>query len=596
MNLELTPSTDGTSTKLAVVVRGLGSGLLVQDVAALVAAEVPNADIALATYDTTLLSNAPADREAYELALEIGRKVEERKKRGGSYSSIILIGHSIGALLVRAAYLMAAGHRFTTQNQLAPAAWARPSPAIGANHRINEPYVERLVLLSGLNNGWTTPEAEQLGRFRRIKSLIVTLLITATSFLDKARLMRSVMRGSPFVVDVRLNWLGMIGAASPSLEPETVQLVGETDDLVKQDDIYDFISGKNFKHREVKDTRHYDLGVLKTETVDAIRADLRAKASLTRWFFAWMLPTYRISPNPSGSRKAELTAAILAPWNNIQVLIKKTPQTPANATDVVIIRHGIRDDHLGWVAGLGKAITAHASSSSIVSDTHSYGRFSMLQFMLRGARIRRVYGFMDEYVDLCAKYPLANFHFFGHSYGTYIGSKALKEYRSCRFKHVVLANAVIASDFPWQEILQQRQAAKVLNLRGSRDYVVAWFPGAFQAWREMWGRKAARSSDLLGGAGFKGSYSNNVEDGGISGAHGAGVQEAHFPKVVNFIVSGSNEFPNEPRPNWLIGLIGRFPFIAWIVLLWAGVEIALAVGFPWALLVPVALLSILHFV
>jgi pimeloyl-ACP methyl ester carboxylesterase len=595
MNLELTPSRDGTSTKLAVVVRGLGSGLLVQDVAALIAAEVPNADIALAMYNTSLFSNAPADREAYELALEIERKVEERRTRGGSYSSIILIGHSIGALLVRAAYLMAAGYRFTTQNQLAPAAWAQPSAAVGANQPANAPYVERLVLLSGLNNGWTTPEAEQLGRFRRIKSLIVTLLITATSFLDKARLMRSVMRGSPFVVDVRLNWLSMIGAASSSLEPQTVQLVGETDDLVKQDDIYDFTSGKNFKHREVKDTRHYDIGVLKNETAAEIRADFRAKRSLTRWLFGWMLPTYRISENPSGSRKVELTAAITAPWNNIQVLIKKTPPTPAKATDVVIIRHGIRDDHLGWVAGLGKAI-AHASSNSIASDTHSYGRFSMLQFMLRGARIRRVYGFMDEYVDLCAKYPLANFHFFGHSYGTYIGSKALKEYRSCRFKHVVLANAVIASDFPWQEILQQGQAAKVLNLRGSRDYVVAWFPGAFQAWREMWGRKAAKSSDLLGSAGFKGSYSNNVEDGGISGAHSAGVQAAHFPKVVNFIVSGTNDFPNEPGPNWLVALIGRIPFIAWIVLLILGVKIALAVGFPWAVLVAAVMVSILHFV
>ena len=155
MKLELTPSRDGTSTRLAVVVRGLGSGLLVKDVAALIAAEVPNADIALASYNTTLFSNAPADREAYELALEIERKVQERRKRGGSYSSIILIGHSIGALLVRAAYLMAAGYRSTTQNQLAPAAWARPA-AVGANQPANAPYVERLVLLSGLNNGWTT--------------------------------------------------------------------------------------------------------------------------------------------------------------------------------------------------------------------------------------------------------------------------------------------------------------------------------------------------------------------------------------------------------------------------------------------------------
>jgi len=596
MRLELTQSKDGTSAKLAVVVHGLGSSKLMQDVAAFLETELPNADIARARYDSSLFSDSPADREAYELALEIGRKVGERKSRGGSYSSIILVGHSIGALLVRAAYLMAAGYRITTQNQLAPASWARPTPAIGGEQAQNEPYVERLVLLSGLNNGWTTPEAEQLGRFRRIKSAIITLLITWMSFRDKARFMRTVMRGSPFVVDVRLNWLNMIAQTSPALEPQTLHLVGETDDLVKRDDIYDFTSGKNFKHREVKDTRHYDIGVLETQTVNEIGSEFRAGKKLARWFFGWMLPTYKISANPTGSRRAELKAAITAPWNAIQSLITGGLPTPVSKTDIVIIRHGIRDDPLGWVSDLAKAIANHPSSNGIATETRSYGRFSMLQFILRGARIRRVHAFMDEYVDLRAKYPSANFHFFGHSYGTYIGCKALKDYRSCCFKHVVLANAVVASDFPWQQILDQGQAAKVLNLRGSYDYIVAWFPGAFQAWREMWGsRKAAKTSDLLGSAGFTGFYSN-LEDGGIKGAHGAGVQETNFPNVAKFLIAGTNDFTNKPRPNWLVALIGRFPFIIWIAILIIGLYIALSLGFPWALLVPVGLISVLHFV
>ena len=596
MNLELTLSKDGTSSILAVVVHGLGSSRLVKDVVALVGNELPSADIAQARYDSSLFSDKPADREAYELALEIGRKVEARKERGGSYSSIILLGHSIGALLLRAAYLMAAGYRITTQNQLTPTSWARPAPAIGDEQARKEPYVERLILLSGLNNGWTTPEAEQLGKFRRTKSAIITLLITWMSFRDKARFLRTVMRGSPFVVDVRLNWLNMIAEPSRSLEPQTLHLVGETDDLVKRDDIYDFTSGKNFKHREVKNTRHYDIGVTESATVSEISAEFRRGNGLARWFFGWLLPTYNISDNPPGNRRAELKAAISVPWNAIQSQLKGGSQNQISISDVVIIRHGIRDDPLGWVSELSKAITNHTSSNGAAIEKHSYGRFSMLQFVLRGARIRRVHEFMDQYVDLRAKYPSANFHFFGHSYGTYIGCKALKDYRSCCFKHVVLANAVVASDFPWQQILDQGQASKVLNLRGSLDYIVAWFPGAFQSWREMWGsKKAAKTSDLLGSAGFTGFY-GNLEDGGISGAHGAGVQETHFPTVAKFLISGANGFTNKPGPNWFVALVARFPFILWIAILTGGFFLALHLGFPWAFLVPLMLISLLHFV
>ena len=595
MRLDLTQSKDGTSSKLAVVVHGLGSSKLIKDVVTLLGNELPDADIAQARYDSSLFSNSPADKEAHELALEISRKVEAREKSGKSYSSIILLGHSIGALLLRATYLMAAGYRITTQDQLTPTNWARPAPETGNKQVKKGPYVERLILLSGLNNGWTTPEAEQLGRFRRIKSAIITLLITWTSFRDRAKFMRTVMRGSPFVVDVRLNWLQMI-AQAPTLEPQTLHLVGETDDLIKRDDIYDFTSGKNFKHREVKDTRHYDIGVIETATVNEIRTEFRAGKRLVRWFFGWLLPTYKISENPHGERRSELMAAISLDWDSIGSQSYGGIQSPVKKSDVVIIRHGIRDDPLGWVSDLSKAIANHPTSDGIAAEKCSYGRFSMLQFILRGARIRRVNDFMDEYVDLRAKYPSADFHFFGHSYGTYIGCKALKNYRSCRFKHVVLANAVVASDFPWQQILDQGQASKVLNLRGSYDYIVAWFPGAFQAWREMWGsKKPAKTSDLLGSAGFTGFY-GNLEDGAIKGAHGAGVQETYLPTVAKFLISGVNEFTNKPAPNRFVALISRIPFIIWISLLAVGLWAALLLGFPWGLLVPVILVFVLHFV
>jgi pimeloyl-ACP methyl ester carboxylesterase len=490
---------------------------------------------------------------------------------------------------------MATGATLTTCQPLTPQSWARSVTSLESNEAANGPCVERLVLLAGLNNGWTTPDSEQLGRFKRIKSAMITALIAWTSFRDKARLMRTVMRGSPFVVDVRLNWLDMMN--TPGLEPQTVHLAGEQDDLIKKEDLYDFRSGKNFKHRVVKNTRHYDIGVVEPTTVQAIQTEFRKKKKLGRWFFGWLLPTYNISNDTGGNRRKELKEALTASWGSIQSQIGPGSLAAVPKNHVVIIRHGIRDDSHGWVSALDKTLVALDSGGKIISEKQSYGRFSMLQFLLRGARIRRVYEFMDQYVDLRAQYQPAKFHFFGHSYGTYIGCKALQEYRTCRFQHVVLANSVMAGDFPWMRVLGV-QVEKVLNVRGSRDWIVAWFPGAFQSWREMRGKRPALREDLLGSAGF-GGFRGVVEEGAVKGAHGAGVDKGNFSAIAEFLIHGTNTFPQEPGPNYLVGLIGRLPFIAWGAILAAVVFVAIWFGVSSWHAVPLSLIILvfaLHFV
>lgn len=595
MDLQLTPSQNGTARRLVVLVHGLGSSKLMDDVETLVKECLPDADIATAQYNSSLFSNSPADEEAHALALEIGRRLEDKAKASGGYDSIILVGHSIGALLLRAAYLLATGATITTCQPLVRQDWARPGPPPQSEEAQTGPYVERVILLSGLNNGWTTPDPEQLGRFRRIKSAMITALIAWTSFRDKARLMRTVMRGSPFVVDVRLNWLHMIN--STELEPQTIHLAGETDDLIKKEDLYDFRSGKNFKHRVVKNTRHYDIGVTEPATVDVILAEFRKKKRWARWFFGWLLPTYNVTKDGGGNRRKELKDALTASWDSIQSQIDPGSSTPVQKDHVVIIRHGIRDDSHGWVSALAKTIVALDPALRITCQKQSYGRFSMLQFLLRGARIRRVYEFMDQYVDLRALYQSANFHFFGHSYGTYIGCKALQHYRTCCFQHVVLANSVMAGDFPWRRLLGI-QVSKVLNVRGSRDYIVAWFPGAFQAWREMWGKRPDLREDLLGSAGFSG-FRGEVEEGAVRGAHGAGIDQAHFSTIAEFLIRGTNAFRQEPSPNYLVGFIGRLPFIAWATIVITVLTLAFWMGLAWWYAIPfsiVFLVLALHFV
>jgi hypothetical protein len=94
-----------------------------------------------------------------------------------------------------------------------------------------------------------------------------------------------------------------------------------------------------------------------------------------------------------------------------------------SAKHVVFPRHGIRDDSTGCVSQLKQGIRDNYPDVAV--DATSVGRFSMLQFMLRAARVRRVYQFMHEYLNYKANNWNAEFHFMGRSYGTYIGRSSL---------------------------------------------------------------------------------------------------------------------------------------------------------------------------
>src|SRR3982751_116449 len=153
MDLQLIPSANGTARRLVVVGHGVGSSKLMDDVEALGKECRPDADMATVKYNSSLFSNSPADEEAYALALEIGRRLEDKAKASEPYGSIVLVGHSLGGLLLRAASLMATGAVITTCQPLVRQAWARPaSPSQpgGVADLGKGPFVERVVLLSGL--------------------------------------------------------------------------------------------------------------------------------------------------------------------------------------------------------------------------------------------------------------------------------------------------------------------------------------------------------------------------------------------------------------------------------------------------------------
>jgi hypothetical protein len=145
----------------------------------------------------------------------------------------------------------------------------------------------------------------------------------------------------------------------------------------------------------------------------------------------------------------------------------------------------------------------------------------------------------------------------GHSNGTYLVARALKDYPAARFNRIVFAGSVVRSDYDWAaiaepaegELCQARRVEKVLNYVATRDWVVAAFPKAMQLYR--W-------TDL-GGAGHDGfntafqlCQAHSIEAAVdalqnervlqleyVEGRHDAAIRETHWGDIASFVVHGT---------------------------------------------------------
>ena len=133
----------GTSQQLIILIHGyVGSSKQMGEVRDTTAMALPNADILTPDYPAGLLSNVnPIDITEALLDI-IDQTVESRELRGGSYQEIIMIGHSLGALLLRKVYSFAMGQ---TDDSVIPLP-AAPKPWVSK--------VSRIILLGGVNRGW----------------------------------------------------------------------------------------------------------------------------------------------------------------------------------------------------------------------------------------------------------------------------------------------------------------------------------------------------------------------------------------------------------------------------------------------------------
>lgn len=482
-----------------------------------------DADLLMPSYPSSIWSNADPVLIADELVQAIDRAIAARRERdGGDYEEVILVGHSLGALLIRKAYAIARG---ATEELVGVV--GQPRPWVGR--------VTRLVLLAGVNRGWSLQRRPR--HMPWLTWLGLRLLLWLISPLPIGRLILAARHGSPFVANLRIQWLRLVHSGSPP--PLTIQVLGNKDDIVSTDDNADVAVAHSFIFLRVASTGHLN-------AIDFSSAEGQV-------------------------RKAVFLRALVTPASQLTSDLILPVQADPLVQHVVFIMHGIRDrGH--WTDDMAVAIqqAGKARGLRVAVCIASYGYFPMGPFLLLNQRQRFVRWFMDQYTEYLARYPSAEFHFVGHSNGTYLLASALERYVSCRFANIVFAGSVVRTDFPWDELAARQRVKNIRNMVATRDAVVGIFPGFF----EFLGLGDIGSA---GHNGFSADFGRQDAVEFLRGGHGALLPEDFearltlYKSIAEFVLAGTPA-PLLPtlvaaRQSRVAVWLSKLNWLVWLLLL-----------------------------
>lgn len=373
--------------------------------------ELENFDILSFGYGASFISNRRLDTVSAGLSTEIGIYHDDH-----DYEAIVLLGHSIGGLIARGAFLIAKGEA--------------SGHIKGYTHTWAD-QVGRIVLLAAPNRGSAYVERSWTGR----------QFFRAVTMLGQLKLIRDAFRGSVFITNLRIDWIRTMHHLKGKA-PEIVQLLGEDDKEVAREDSEDVIQFRNAVHRMVAGEDHASI----------VKVRNREQ------------PNYRLIYK-------YLTAPITSQEKEKQQRVAEKPDA------VVFLVHGIRD-YGEWLGRVQRMIHAEIPNSNFVVASYKY--FSISQFLWKPARDRRVEIFRDQYTQALALYPDVPFHFVGHSFGTYILANSLKTFKSMRFHRVYFAGSVVPEDFDWDTCFDKGQILVIRNDCASKDYPVGFLCSALQ--------------------------------------------------------------------------------------------------------------------
>jgi hypothetical protein len=293
-----TPIVKGGKT-LVVLVHGTGGTAQYLACMHAILAEVrPDADVLPIEYPSDVLSNADTFRLSEQICQTIQSACDQR-----TYQGIIMVGYSKGALLIRKALVY--GYGRIEDLQTVSGESRAPMPWVGA--------VERLVLLAGMDRGWTLRHRPKA--MSRRQYWLLRFLNQFARRIGVASLLRQCESGEPFVANLRIQWLELMRGLPAERRPTVVQLLGDRDDVVSFEDQRDVTVAKDFIWVTVNNTGHPQI----TDLADPI----------------------------SGEERRTKIKKALGNANDIEALRRLSTRLPDNEDplvhEVVVVLHGIRD-------------------------------------------------------------------------------------------------------------------------------------------------------------------------------------------------------------------------------------------------------------
>lgn len=471
------------------------------------------------------------------IAKEVVEAITQRHA-AKQYSSIIFIGHSMGALLARKVYIVACGQ---TPDAPLEAEFSGMTPAPWAEK------VERIILLAAMNRGWRI--SHHLSILKAVGLSFGVLVGRIVECLGRRQLMvMQIRRGAPALTQIRLQWLAMRQAVMLRNRGDalTIQLLGSIDDLVSPEDNVDLVSGSDFVYLDVPRSGHLSLIYLEGDPKLGDDQEEAGRAAGRAQVFFYALTG---SQEFLKLKSVQLGDAASAPDDSV--------------THVIFVVHGIRDAGY-WTQKIARHVKSAGESNPankyrFAMVTSSYGYFPMAPFLAAAQRRKKVEWLMDQYAQAVSRYPKARQRFscIAHSNGTYLVAKALEEYPAVQFERIVFAGSVVRQAFPWQNFTDRVTA--VLNYVATADWVVAFFPKLFEQ---------LRIQDLgsAGHDGFDPVTSDVIQVRYVRGGHSAALGEEHWKDIAKFVVYGT-PVTAAGEQNRVVKFFGIAPPVIWALII-----------------------------
>ncbi|MHA6194513.1 alpha/beta fold hydrolase [Pseudomonas wadenswilerensis] len=516
---------------LVVLVHGLNGKDALASMVQLTRVALPDYDQLTVEFDSQPFSNA----SPYAIANSIERRIHKFDGKY-QYKDIVLVGHSMGGMLLRKSFLWGSGEEEDRAD------YGRRGPRTWVTK------VSRFVSLASINRGWSIDPAP------KNMSTTTYLLYWAGERLARlshsGELMLGLQRGAPFIADSRVQWIQLFRPANAH-RPEVIHFLGDRDDIVSRADSMDLRVASNTTFVTLENTGHADIAsalgredsLLDRERNEAVIHALRGEIEKLE--------------------KDQLAASI----------------EKKEVKRLVYLMHGIRD--FGeWTDDLRETMESlRGNGPQLLIVNEKYGYFPMLPFVLYSDRQKNVRRFMDEYTENLARYPsVTQPDYVGHSNGTYILASALHHYKTLKVGHVYFAGSVVPKHYDWGPLLEDGRVTKVVNVVAAGDWVVALLPRFFEQIADWRGVQPGDGLLDIGSAGFRGFQAASATDRAIfnikfaSGDHGTAVDANDSSKlnaITEFIRSGDHQsldqvFGNNTPPSDLLSNLSNLTWILWL--------------------------------